>query len=256
MTEPRFTFDEIAADYDARRPDYPAALFDDLAREAPPDARVLEVGCGTGKATEGLARTGRDIFALDPGANMLAQARRRLSGFANIRFAESTFEAWAPAQMSFELICAAQAWHWVDPAVGYAKAARLLSPTGRLAIFGNVQARPPEPFRSNIAFAFDAAFGRAPGGAMPDTYAPGGRIPAAFAACGLFEMLPMLHYERAVTVSAESFVGLVATFSDTRMLPEPARDAFLRRLGDAIDAAGGAFETTLETYCHVGRPRP
>src|SRR5215467_8119389 len=56
----RQTFNQAAASYQRARPDYPAALFDDLIEAAglTPGDRLLEVGCATGKATVPLARRG------------------------------------------------------------------------------------------------------------------------------------------------------------------------------------------------------
>ncbi|HEX7993596.1 MAG TPA: hypothetical protein VF506_06705, partial [Streptosporangiaceae bacterium] len=49
----RVTFDSAAERYDRARPDYPAELLDELVLLAGlrPGAQLLEVGCGTGKAT-------------------------------------------------------------------------------------------------------------------------------------------------------------------------------------------------------------
>ena len=41
----------------------------------------------------------------------------------------------------FDVIYSAQAWHWLDPEVGFAKAARLLRPGGRLALYWNMYPR-------------------------------------------------------------------------------------------------------------------
>ena len=49
----------------------------------------------------------------------------------------SGFEAWPRDEPDFDLLCAGQAWHWIDPTVGVPKAARLLRPGGRLALFWN-----------------------------------------------------------------------------------------------------------------------
>ena len=52
------------------------------------------------------------------------------------------FEAWDPAGRTFDAVVAGQAWHWVDPVAGAAKAARVLRPGGRLAVFWNVVPAP------------------------------------------------------------------------------------------------------------------
>ena len=56
----RTTCDEAAELYDRARPTYPDALFDDLIELATLKARsrVIEIGCGTGKATLPLAGRG------------------------------------------------------------------------------------------------------------------------------------------------------------------------------------------------------
>jgi hypothetical protein len=53
----RATFDRAAPFYQDARPDYPDALFSDLRAitGVTPPARLLEVGCGPGKATLPLA---------------------------------------------------------------------------------------------------------------------------------------------------------------------------------------------------------
>ena len=56
----------------------------------------------------------------------------------------ATFEAWEPAGRTFDAVVAGQAWHWVDPVAGAAKAAEVLRPGGRLAVFWNVFQPPPE----------------------------------------------------------------------------------------------------------------
>jgi len=41
-------------------------------------ARVCEVGCGDGRLTTGIARDAAFVFAFDPDADRIAEARRRL----------------------------------------------------------------------------------------------------------------------------------------------------------------------------------
>jgi SAM-dependent methyltransferase len=55
----------------------------------------------------------------------------------------ATIEDWDPAGRTFDAVVAGTTWHWVDPVAGAAKAARVLRPGGRLALFWNVAQMPP-----------------------------------------------------------------------------------------------------------------
>jgi SAM-dependent methyltransferase len=249
VTEQRFTFDHWAANYDAHRPGYPDALFEDLLAVSPTDRPVLEIGCGTGKATQGLARTNRAVTAIDPGLAMIEQARRRI-GDGQVRFEQSTFEAWEPAGGPFGLIACAQAWHWIDPAVGFAKAAALLGPGGVLAIFGNEEQAAPDGVRAAILH-FHARIRQAPnvqyGGGL---YTPGGPIQAQFGAASEFQRPEHRVYSRTITHTSDSYVALTATYSDVQAQPQAVRDELLTELHAALIACGDSFGIPVETHLY------
>jgi len=131
----RTLFDGVAQLYDASRLGYPADIVEFIVATAGvgTGSTVLEVGCGTGQLTEGLARFGFDLTAIDLGPSMIAHARRRLVGAA-ISLQVASFEDFAAADDSFDLIVSGTAFHWVDPEVKFRKSARLLRPGGWLAL--------------------------------------------------------------------------------------------------------------------------
>ncbi len=137
--EAGLVFDRVAADYDRVRSSYPDLLVDaacsvgGLGR----GARVVEVGCGTGKLTTALVERGLNIDAVDLGAELVGIARRRLGG-SLVRFHIASFEDVGLPLGSFDAVFSATAFHWVDPAVSWAKAARLLHPGGVLALLTHV----------------------------------------------------------------------------------------------------------------------
>jgi len=127
-------FDAVAEAYDRERPSYPPELVDEACAIGTlvDGSQVLEVGCGTGKLTEALIERGLSVDAVDPGPNMIAVARRRTGESA--RFQVGRFEDITFPDASFDAVFSATAFHWVDPAVGWAKAAQLLRPGGLLAL--------------------------------------------------------------------------------------------------------------------------
>jgi ubiquinone/menaquinone biosynthesis C-methylase UbiE len=132
-------FDRVAEEYDRVRPGYPAELVEaawsiaSLGR----GSKVVEVGCGTGKLTRLLAERGLRVEAVDPGPELIEIARRHV-GRSSVRFHVARFEDVALPAGAFEAVFSATAFHWVDPAIGWSKAARLLRPGGVLALLAHV----------------------------------------------------------------------------------------------------------------------
>ena len=135
----RQTFGAIPDQYDAVRPGYPAALLAEVLARVPETGtiRILEVGCGTGQATRLFASLGQPLLATDLSPALVATARERLSAFPSVQFAVGGFEQLPLPDQSYNLLLSAQAFHWLDPAVGLPKAHRVLMAGGTLALFWN-----------------------------------------------------------------------------------------------------------------------
>jgi SAM-dependent methyltransferase len=129
-------FDEVAEAYDEARRGYPSGLVDVAIERGrlEPGSRVLEVGCGTAKLTESLVARGLLVDAVDPGPNMVAVARRRLGATDAVTFHIARFEDVSLPGEAFDAAFSATAFHWVEPTVGWAKAASHLKPRGLLAL--------------------------------------------------------------------------------------------------------------------------
>lgn len=132
----RSLFDPLADAYDAARPSYPDQLFDALEELTGPLAGrlVADVGAGTGISSRALLGRGARVVSCDLGPKMLARLRRR------------TPQAWAVLadghrlpfrDAAADLVCYAQAWHWMDVGRASAEAVRVLRPGGALACWWN-----------------------------------------------------------------------------------------------------------------------
>jgi 2-polyprenyl-3-methyl-5-hydroxy-6-metoxy-1,4-benzoquinol methylase len=135
----RATFDQVALLYDQARPGYPDALFDDVIAfsHIPPGGQILEIGCGTGQATLPLARRGFSIHCIDLGAELAAVAQRNLAPYPHAAVSVGAFETWPIQHGNYDLVIAATAFHWIDPAVRYQKAAHALKSSGAIALFSS-----------------------------------------------------------------------------------------------------------------------
>jgi SAM-dependent methyltransferase len=103
-------FSAVAGAYQAFRPRYPPAVFDWLAGLAPGRGRALDLGCGSGQASAGLAGRFDEVVALDPSAEQVARA----APHPRVRYAVAAAEALPLAAASVDLALAAQAFHWFD----------------------------------------------------------------------------------------------------------------------------------------------
>ena len=126
-------FGAQARSYDRYRPRYPESVFDDIVRVAgiAEGAEVIEVGAGTGIATEPLARRGFSVTAIEPSPEMAALAELKLRGRGSVFVGR--FEDY-PEPGPVQLIASFNAWHWVDPGVAVDRAAELLTPGCSLAL--------------------------------------------------------------------------------------------------------------------------
>jgi SAM-dependent methyltransferase len=213
----RQTFDQAASSYQRARPDYPGELFDDLITVTglTPGDRLLEVGCATGKATLPLARRGFRITCIELGPDLAAAARRNLAGLG-ADIIEGRFEDWQPASAEqFDLVYAATAWNWIDPARRYPLAWRALRPGGHLAFWNALHVFPDggDPFFREIQDVYDEiGEGLPPGSPWPRP----GELPdqaAEIEASGLFEVVHIQHFDWAQIYDADSYIELLNTFS-------------------------------------------
>jgi len=223
------TFDGVAELYDRARPQYPEALFDDIVElaELEAGASLLEVGCGTGRATEPLARRGFNILCLEPGARLAAVARRNLAPFPDVEVVVESFEDWNAAGRTFDLVLAATSWHWIDPEVGYARAASLLNADGRLAFFSASHAFPEDAdrFFYEIQEVYETLGETRPGETWPPPLPED--VPDetdGILASGFFGRVETRRHVWEVTYTADEYIDLLRTFSvHIAMAPEKRR---------------------------------
>jgi SAM-dependent methyltransferase len=252
--EQRFTFNEVAAVYSTARPDYPNALINDIVSFADlkPNDRIFEVGCGTGQATRSFAKQGFPILATDPGPEMLRSARENLASFGNVEFLQTSFEEWPTEIGAFQLIIAAQSWHWVAPGVRFPKAAEALSRDGSLAVFGHVPVGLPAALFEQFKEIYLRQIGK--WGPPPETwYLSNGPFKGWFANSGLFEPVEHRAYSWKWRHTASSYADFLRTRSDHRMMERATLDELLREIASAIKDHGRQFDLDYETHLYIAR---
>jgi SAM-dependent methyltransferase len=261
--EQRLVFGEVAELYDRHRPAYPNALVDDLVDLAGLEAGslVLEVGAGTGKATSMFAARNIRVLAIEPSPEMAAVAGRVCAAYSEVRIEQTDFERWDPAGREFPLVFAAQSWHWVEPAAGFAKAADVLTRGGVLAAFWNR----PLWARSELREAVLGAYQRAAPEVLDasDPIHPASPLPRddedwrrGIAATDALGAVEIRDYEWSETYSAADYAALLQTHSSVRVLDPHRRSVLAGAVARAIERHGNRLTLSMLTrLCLTRRTR-
>ena len=236
------SFGGEAERYNRTRPTYPQAMVDAILA-ASPGRDFLDVGTGTGISARPFQMAGCRVLGIDPDDRMAAFARE-----GGIEVEVAKFEEWDPAGRTFDALIAGQTWHWVDPLLGAAKAATVLRPGGRIALFWNAMSLSPE-----VAEAFSGVYRRvvpefpffrngAPGGVT--SYAPlFGRAADGLrqARPGAFDEPSQWHFGWERPYTKDDWLEQVPTFGGHSQLPPDKLAELLDGIGDVIVSVGGSF---------------
>ena len=256
----RTTFDRVAALYDEVRPDYPRALFDDVVSWSGvfPDGRMLEVGCGTGKATVPLARRGYGILCIELGENLATIARQNLISYPQAEVRVGAFEDWPPEEVAFDLAVSAEAFHWIDPDIGYQKIAQALRPHGAIALFWNrhIQSAASRGFFEAVDTVYER---EAPELADPSNLPTFDEVRGRadeLERTGFFDGLTTRKYSWEAVYDTAGYLRLLSTYSGHINLEVEVRERLFRGIADLIDGEfGGRISKGYATVLYLARKK-
>ena len=222
---------------------------------------MLEIGCATGKATAPLARRGFPVTCVELGPHLADAARRALARYPGVSIDDGAFETWLPPTgVKYQLVFAATAWHWPDPAVRYQKAWDVLAPGGHLAFWAADHVFPPDgdPIFDQLQPAYDEIGSPHPAdkpvrprpGELPDSR-------PEIEASGLFGNVVTRQFAWTVSYSAGEYIQLLDTFSSHIAMAPWQRDRLYgeirRRLAARPD---GRLRRGWGAVLHVARRLP
>ena len=247
-------FDDAAQLYDEVRPRYSEEMVEHIIAFAalPTHGRIFEVGCGTGQMTLPFARRGYTMVALDQGERLAALAAQHCQSYPQVRVVLCAFEAWQDIPESYDLFLSAQAFHWIAPPYGLARAAELLKTRGTIALVWTLERSQGSAFWQATTPIYDTYNPQTSSGNLPletkvDLYRQALRTSRHFV--GVHEV------SKAWTkrYSGEEYMKLLQTFSHHRAMPEPNRSRFFEEISHVIAQMGGEVIRDYETLALLAK---
>jgi SAM-dependent methyltransferase len=240
------SFGSQAAAYDAARPNYPRAAVQwavEPVRSRSGNApRVLDLGAGTGKLTDGLLEVGGlEVVAVEPDRAMLARLRARSP---HVRAEAGSAERIPLPDNAVDAIVVGQALHWFDLDAALPEMARVLTPGGMLACLWNLD---------DDRTAWVADYKRAAASSVTLTGWRPERYPLTSG--GWFDEPELRRFDHAQRHRVDSLLTTMSTHSHVLVLPEPERAELLARVRECLVAHHGEAEFDLPIVTTVLRSR-
>jgi SAM-dependent methyltransferase len=207
---------------------------------------ILDVGAGTGIVARQFQAAGCQVLGVDPDPRLAEFARH-----SGVPVEVSRFEAWEAAGRNFDAVVSGESWHWVEPVGGAAKAAEVLRPGGRLAVFWNT-GQPPagldhafgEVYRrvlpESLAFRLDRQSIEQAHSTMRTTAANGIRT------TGAFDEPEQWRFDWTQSYTREQWLDALQTTGGA--IPDSRLVGLLDGVGEAIHAVGGSFTMNYVTF--------
>jgi ubiquinone/menaquinone biosynthesis C-methylase UbiE len=231
------SFGSVVDAYDKARPGYPReAVAWLVGMEA---ATILELGAGTGKLTEQLVALGHGVVATDPDRVMLDRLERNLPTVSTL---VSHAEELPVGDHGFDVVVAAQAFHWFDLDRALPEIARALKRGGHLALVWN---------QRDESIPWVRRLGRVIG-----TQDQLNQPAQVLADSGLFEPVEETAYTFWQRVDRTSIQQLVLSRSNVAVLDEDARAAKLAEVVALYDDYGrgmDGMQLPYVTHCFRAR---
>ena len=166
----------------------------------------------------------------------------------------SAFESWVPGPDDpepFDLVFAATSWHWLDPQVGYRRAAELLRPGAHLAIVATEHVSPPDgdDFFGQVEEVYDeVGMGDGKGGPPPPEAVPAPDV-EAITGSGFFGRPTVHRYLWSREYTAEEYLAVLSTYSGHIAATAQQRQTLFTRIQELITARPSA--TVRKHYLNV-----
>ena len=243
----RKTFDQIPEEFDKYRPRYCKELFEKLDSicDLKPGKRVLEIGPGTGQATEPILLTGCDYTAIELGENFTEFLKNRFARYSNFKIVNDDFETHRFPDNFYDLVFSAATIQWIPEKIAFTNSFQMLKPGGHLAMFmtRSDEKSENEGLYEKIQAVYDKYFHVKQRYNCKLDYE--NVMNYGFVNYEYYEW----KYERNLT--ADAYVSYISTHCEHITLEEPYKSAFYSGIKEAVLSNNNQIKIidTIPLYC-------
>lgn len=245
----RKVFDSIPEEFDKWRTRYCDELFADVIEfsKLGRGKTVLEIGPGTGQATEPILKTGCSYLAIELGENLAQFTNDKFSSYDNFKIVNADFGTYDFGKHQFDLVYSAATIQWIPEEIGFPKVYNLLKTNGTFAmmltrtdckshneaLYSKIQGVYEKYFRPETEYTCSLAYNNVENYGFVD-----------------FECR---HYHKKREYSADEFISWTIIQAPHLTLQEPYKSKFIAGIRDAILNFGGRITLLDDIVLYLAR---
>jgi trans-aconitate methyltransferase len=258
MNSLKQSFNNVASSYEKYRPSYPNEMFTHIFNYANLNKNdsVLEIGCGTGKATEGFLNNGyENITCIEYGDKLAQLTKEKFSGYPAVQVIRSPFEDWESNKNQYSLAFSGTAFHFISPHIGYPKTASYLKENGVIAFFWFVHIPSEEPVYQEISSLYKKYAPQLDDRNVPALEKEIEDRSRLTTESGHFHQLKVHTYRWVQTYKPDEYIGLLNTHSGHQVLQEEQKQALYQGIEKAILNHGGNITKQHAVALYLARKK-
>ena len=236
-------------EFDKWRTRYCDECFADVIKYVDLDAdkTALEIGPGTGQATEPILKTGCSYLAIELGENFAEAMKNRFGSYDNFQIVNADFETYDLGNDQFDLVYSAATIQWIPEEIGFPKVYDILKNGGTFAMMMTRTdfKSPNEALYSKIQEVYDKYFN-------PETEYTCKLAYSNVVNYGFVDF-ECRHYHKTREYSADEFISWTIIQASQLTLLEPYKSEFVEGIRDAILSFGDRITLLDDIVLYLAR---
>lgn len=239
----------VPQDFDKLRFRYCDELFADIISYSNLDITksALEIGPGTGQATEPILKSGCLYLAVELGENFTEAMKSKFNSYINFDIVNADFETYNFGKNRFDLVYSAATIQWIPENIAFPKIYNILKNNGTLAMFmtHSDYRTPNEALYDKIQQVYTQFFQPE----IPYTKRFNYNNAVNY---GFVEFNRQEYYQK-VEFTADEYISFISIHADHLTLKEPYRTKFFNGIREAILSFGNKITLNNTIILYLAR---